>query len=366
MTDETAPQPTASPNDKEKEIQQLINEKKALEEKNKRLASILEITAKNVSKLKAQEGAPDKTETNTTNEVISQVASIKKEIGTLERKIEKSKAAQSSEQLTAVIEEIKTRFEKVDERLNVLDKIITLEKKLGEIEDSITLRKKSSSNLFGGLGTIGGANQEESENENNNVGETENAEDDFGKLDEINLKIDAIMKKLENLPSGEKRSISDSLKKMISLGGDSEEKKQDLLAVQQKMSEGDNQDAGDVSGISFRKIDHLQGSEEDGNRVSFKSSMKGIESSDGMKLKVHTPEHFSDFRKIPDDIREGHVVLLNLKPLKEESIDELRHFVEKIKRISDGISSKIMGVGEHHIMILPKKIGVHHDSDNSQ
>ncbi|MBU4246606.1 MAG: hypothetical protein KKE71_06175, partial [Nanoarchaeota archaeon] len=198
MTDETAPQPTPSPNDKEKEIQQLITEKKALEEKNKRLASILEITAKNVSKLKAQEGAENKTGANLTNDVISQVASIKKEIGTLERKIEKSKAAQSSEQLNAVIEEIKTRFEKVDERLNILDKVITLEKKLGEIEDSITLRKKSSSNLFGGLGTIGGASPE-----TENIEEIENATDDFGKLDEINLKIDAIMKKLENLPAGE-------------------------------------------------------------------------------------------------------------------------------------------------------------------
>ncbi|MBU4246344.1 MAG: cell division protein SepF, partial [Nanoarchaeota archaeon] len=166
--------------------------------------------------------------------------------------------------------------------------------------------------------------------------------------------------------AGEKRSLSDSLKKMISLGGTSEKKKQDILEVKQKMSEDDNPDTGDVSGISFRKIDNLHDSEEENNEVSFKSNIKGIESLEGMKLKVHTPEHFSDFKKIPEDIRSGHVVLLNVKPLKEENISELRHFVEKIKRISDGISSKIMGIGEHHIIILPKKIGVHHDSDNAQ
>ncbi len=360
MTDETSGQIPASPNDKEKEIQQLINEKKALEEKNKRLASILEITAKNASKLKTLEGMKAEKETPLSGDIVSSVASIKKEIGTLERKIEKSKAVQSSEQLNTVLAEIKSRFEKVDERLNVLDKIITLEKKLSEIEDSITLHKKSSSNLFGGLGTIGGGNPEGPENETDGVEEIAGPSDDFGKLDEINLKIDALTKKVETIQAGgEKHSFSDNLKKIISFGGDSEERKEDIIAIQQKMKESESLDAGDIPGISFRKIDDAKSSGDDESHGSFTSSIKGIKdigSADDIKFKVHTPEHFSDFGKIPDDIRSGHVVLLNVKSLKDESVDELRHFIEKIKRISDGISAKIMGIGEHHIIVLPKKI----------
>jgi|GEM_PF-1922989 len=367
MVDENAGKPPVSSNDKEKEIQQLINEKKALEDKNKRLASILEITAKNVSKLKTPDGADTKKETPLNEEIISNVASIKKEIGTLERKIEKSKTSQSSEQLNTVLAEIKTRFEKVDERLNVLDKIITLEKKLGEIEDSITLRKKSSNNLFGGLGSIG-SDSKDSENENDSNEEINNPNDEFGKLDEINLKIDAITKKIENLQTGgEKHSFSDNIKKIISFGSGSEERKDDLLAIQQKMNEPESSNSDTVSGVAFRKIDPAESSGDYENTESFKSVIKGIEpESDGMKFKVHSPEHFSDFRKIPEDIRSGHLVLLNVKSLKEESVDELRHFIEKIKRISDGISAKIMGIGEHHIIIIPKKMNQNRDYGEGQ
>lgn len=362
MVDENAGQLPVSSNDKEKEIQQLINEKKALEEKNKRLAMILEITAKNVSKLKNQSSVDTKKETPPSDEIISNVASIKKEIGTLERKIEKSKAVQSSEQLNTVLAEIKSRFEKVDERLNMLDKIITLEKKLSEIEDSITFRKKRSTNLFGGLGTIG-SDSEGSENENDSNEEINNPNDEFGKLDEINLKIDALTKKVENLQTGgDKHSFSDNMKKIISFGGGSEDKKEDIIAIQQRMNEPESSNASNVSGIDFRKINPAESSSDYENTASFKSVIKGIESdSEGMKFKVHSPEHFSDFKKIPEDIREGHLVLLNVKSLKEESVDELRHFIEKIKRISDGISAKIMGIGEHHIIILPKKIEHHNE-----
>ncbi|VVB59598.1 Cell division protein SepF [uncultured archaeon] len=407
MADETSGQTPASFEDKDKAIQKLTDEKKALEGKNKRLASILEITAKNVSKLKAQEAADAQKGEEAGGEIASQVISIKKEIGSLERKIEKSKSLQSSEQLNAVLAEFKTGLSKVDERLNALDKITVVEKRLGDIEDSITLRKRSKGNLFGGLGTIGGGgNPEETGNEEGNY----NSPDDFGKLDEINLKLDAITKKMEIAHIGlEKHSFSEDLKKIIPvLSGKGRGKDTgDSVGMQQDENEPGDSKSAAVSGITFKKIEPLQtqkeerhcdissnspiglgwkasserkrnemktlnprlsGDEEQGY-VSLQPSDNNENPGDlaggGIDFKVHTPAHFMDFKKIPEDIRSGHVVLLNVKTLKEESTDELRHFIERIKRVSDGISSKIVGIGEHHIMILPKKISLHHDSDKS-
>ncbi len=372
MADDTPGQTSISFEDKDKAIQKLMDEKKALEEKNKRLASILEITAKNVSKLKAQEAADTQKEEGVIGEIASQVISIKKEICSLERKIEKSKASQSSEQLNSVLAEFKSGLSKVEERLNALDKITVLEKKLGEIEDSITLRKRSKGNLFGGLGTIGGGGDIE-EAGNDEEGENAINSDDFGKLDEINLKLDAIAKKMEISHIGvEKHSFSEDLKKIIPvLSGKGRSKDAGNSATtQQEENEQGGSKSTAVSGITFKKIELLQTQNKEQGYVALQPSdnnnnLKDL-GAENINFKVHTPAHFMDFKKIPEDIRSGHVVLLNVKALKEESIDELRHFVERIKRVSDGISAKIVGIGEHHIIILPKKISLHHDSDKPQ
>lgn len=364
MSDETAIHATVSLEDKEKAIQKLTEEKKALEDKNKRLASILEITAKNVSKLNAAESS------GSSGDVSSEVASIKKEIGSLERKIEKSKASQSSEQLNAVLAELKTGFGKIEERMNALDKLTTLEKRLGDVQDSITLRKKSGSNLFGGLGTIGGGNSEEGAGDAGNEEENpESSSDDFGKLDEINLKIDALTKKIEDMhPGGEKHFFSDSLKKILPFTEKHrEENSEELRQIQEGVNGAEDSKPVDVSGIAFKKIydNDAKNPERSQSYSAVQPSDENISSED-IKFKVHTPLHFMDFKNIPGDIRSGHVVLLNVKSIKEGGIGELRRFVERIKRISDGISSKIMGIGEHHIIILPKNINLHTDSEKKE
>lgn len=378
MTVETHGKMSASLDEKEKTIQKLIEEKKALEEKNKRLASILEITAKNASKLKEQEAAKAESSEDSGSEVASQVSSIKKELGSLERKIEKSKSAQSSEQLNTVLVELKARFDKVDERLNALDKIAAVEKKLGDVQDSVTLRKKSNANLFGGLGTLGGGTDSDSEEGQSDADGAEansGDSDEFSKLDEINLKIDSISKRLDDLHIGEKHSLSDSLKKIIPSFAEkpSVQNNDGYASVQQ--SKQDRQDVneasaaskfGDISRITFKKVENAPSPEEHQDYISLESQEAGKFCEErNVELKVHTPEHFLDFKKIPDDIRQGHVVLLNVKSLKEESMDELRHFVEKIKKVSDSISSRIMGIGEHHIIILPKKIN-YQDSERHE
>lgn len=364
MADEILGQAPVLAEDKEKIIQKLTEEKKILEDKNKRLASILEITAKNVSKLEQQS---KESSTEEGGDVVSQVVSIKKEIGSLERKIEKSKSLQSSEQLSAVLAEIKSRFEKLDEKMNGLDKLMSLEKKLVEIEDSITLRRRGGNNLFGGLGALGGGvptRDSGKEGEETNY----NAEEDFGKLDEINLKLDAITKRLDGIPAaGEKHFFSGGLKKILPSFSDKNSNKEEIEQIKQNVDETHSKSA-DVSGITFRKIDPAQARKDAENEVAMQLSdiPKISEAVEGIKFKVHAPTHSLDFKKVPDDIRKGHVVLLNVKALKDESMDELRHFIERLKRVSDGISAKIMGIGEHHIIVLPQKIEVHPEQNKSQ
>ncbi len=364
MADEIPGQAPVLAEDKETIIKKLTEDKRILEDKNKRLASILEITAKNVSKLEQQSKEND---TPTDEDVVSQVVSIKKEIGSLERKIEKSKSVQSSEQLSAVLAEIKSRFEKLDEKMNALDKLMSLEKKLIEIEDSITLRRRGGNNLFGGLGALGGGLP--ARETGNDGGETNcGAEEDFGKLDEINLKLDAITKRLDDLPAGgEKHFFSDKLKKIIPSFSDKNSSKEEIEQVKQNVSEAPSKQT-DMSGITFRKVETAQSKKDAEKEVAIQLSdiPKISEAVEGMKFKVHSPSHSLDFKKVPDDIRKGHVVLLNVKALKEESMDELRHFIERLKRVSDGISAKIMGIGEHHIIVLPQKIEVHPEQDKNQ
>ena len=174
--------------DKEDLIYKLIGEKKALEAKNKRLASILELVTKKIAHtdnndsnnnsnngdLKNDDntandanitnnpaGKPENLNTNT-NDTYNQIIILKKHINALKSTLEKTNNDEIK-QLNTTISDFKSRFDDVENKLSELEKIKKIETKLVDIENSIILRKRSNDNPFGMLGTIGNEKQKEPE-----------------------------------------------------------------------------------------------------------------------------------------------------------------------------------------------------------
>jgi SepF-like predicted cell division protein (DUF552 family) len=63
---------------------------------------------------------------------------------------------------------------------------------------------------------------------------------------------------------------------------------------------------------------------------------------------------FEDVKEILDALRAGHTIaLINIKPLKDKDLVELKRAINKLKKTCDAIEGEIAGFGEDWIVITP-------------
>lgn len=65
-------------------------------------------------------------------------------------------------------------------------------------------------------------------------------------------------------------------------------------------------------------------------------------------------EDFSDLKPILDSLREGYTIaLINIRPLKEKDIVELKRAINKLKKTTDAIDGEVAGFGDDYIIVTP-------------
>ena len=71
-------------------------------------------------------------------------------------------------------------------------------------------------------------------------------------------------------------------------------------------------------------------------------------------VKPFVVEDFNDIKGALDALREGYTIaLINIRPLKEKDIGELKRAINKIKKTCDAIEGDIAGFGEDWIVVTP-------------
>ncbi|MEK6962833.1 MAG: cell division protein SepF [Nanoarchaeota archaeon] len=65
-------------------------------------------------------------------------------------------------------------------------------------------------------------------------------------------------------------------------------------------------------------------------------------------------EDFTDVKPILDVLREGYTVaLINIRPLKDKDLIELKRAINKLKKTTDAIEGDIAGFGDDYVVIVP-------------
>src|SRR3989338_4166041 len=65
-------------------------------------------------------------------------------------------------------------------------------------------------------------------------------------------------------------------------------------------------------------------------------------------------EEFDDVKPVLDSLREGYTVaLVNIKPLKDKDLVELKRAINKLKKTCDAIDCDIAGFGEDYLAAVP-------------
>lgn len=65
-------------------------------------------------------------------------------------------------------------------------------------------------------------------------------------------------------------------------------------------------------------------------------------------------EDFSDVKEILDVLRESYTIaLINIKPIKDKDLIELKRSINKLKKTCEAINGDIAGFGEDYIVVTP-------------
>ncbi len=80
-----------------------------------------------------------------------------------------------------------------------------------------------------------------------------------------------------------------------------------------------------------------------------------VDDSDRKALvKPYTLNEFSDLKAIISDIREGYIIeIINIKPLKEKDVVELKRAISKLKSTVETLGGDIAGVFDDLIVVTP-------------
>jgi SepF-like predicted cell division protein (DUF552 family) len=118
-------------------------------------------------------------------------------------------------------------------------------------------------------------------------------------------------------------------------------------------------------GKSFMPSDKFRSSgslQEEYIEVDVGGSVGGgrVPSSTGkMGIVIEGVAEFSDTEKVLKFLREGNIVLLKVKAIREKDLGELKRVVERLKRTVVAQNGDIVGIEQDWILIVPEHVIVH-------
>ena len=89
----------------------------------------------------------------------------------------------------------------------------------------------------------------------------------------------------------------------------------------------------------YVELDTIQHTREDDSKIT---------------IRPFNIEDFSDVKPILDSLRDGNTVcLVNIKPLKDKDLIELKRAIGKLKKTCEAIKGDIAGFGDDYIVVTP-------------
>jgi len=100
--------------------------------------------------------------------------------------------------------------------------------------------------------------------------------------------------------------------------------------------------------------------DEDGEDEYVELDTTKDEFSSKITVRPFSLQDFSDVKDILTELREGHTIaLVNIKPLKDQDLVELKRAINKLKKTCDAIDGEVAGFGDDWIVAVPAFAKIH-------
>jgi SepF-like predicted cell division protein (DUF552 family) len=71
------------------------------------------------------------------------------------------------------------------------------------------------------------------------------------------------------------------------------------------------------------------------------------------KIRVEKLVSYADVTKIQEFLRNGEIVFLNIKDLRNSNLNELKKAVDKLKNTISAIDGDIVGIDDNYLLLTP-------------
>lgn len=85
-------------------------------------------------------------------------------------------------------------------------------------------------------------------------------------------------------------------------------------------------------------------------------------SSEKLLIRVEKMENFSDSDRIQDKIRDGYLLLVKVRDLREKDVNELKRAVAKIKKTCLAHNGEVAGLGEDWLLVTTQNARIHREA----
>jgi SepF-like predicted cell division protein (DUF552 family) len=91
-----------------------------------------------------------------------------------------------------------------------------------------------------------------------------------------------------------------------------------------------------------------------------------VQAVTGRIVKVCKLKGFADVDMGARELSAGNVVILDIKPLAERSMNELRHAIDEIKDITVSMGGDIAGLSEYHLILTPPGMRIERSAETKR
>jgi SepF-like predicted cell division protein (DUF552 family) len=78
-------------------------------------------------------------------------------------------------------------------------------------------------------------------------------------------------------------------------------------------------------------------------------------------------DDFEDVKPILDSLREGYTIaLVNIKPLKERDLVELKRAINKLKKTTEAIEGELAGFGDDYLVVTPSFASIYRSKQTKE
>lgn len=105
----------------------------------------------------------------------------------------------------------------------------------------------------------------------------------------------------------------------------------------------------------FKRIKGKQEDEEEYLELSLDNESKG---PGKMALVIEKMDSYADAERIQKRVRDGQVVIMKIKDLKDKDVEELKRSIARVRKTCEAINGDIAGISEEWVVATPSSVSI--------